>query len=141
LALSELQKAQVHRLLTAYCAKRVPPAVRSKVRVGYRMEGSAVILYEERPAFLPPHGWQEMAVAKFIYVGTQQKWRLYCKHRDLRWHSYQALSAASRFTDLLDEVDAPTNRGRLHAGEQLMPKALDSAAMQRHSASRIWKTT
>ena len=106
MALTELQKAQVQKLLTAYCAKRVPPAVRATVRVGHRIEGSAVILYEERPAFGPPHDWQEMVVAKFTYVGTRREWRLYCQHRDLRWHAYQALPAASSFATLLDEVDA-----------------------------------
>jgi Protein of unknown function (DUF3024) len=46
-------------------------------------------------------------IAKFTYVGTQREcWRLYCQHRDLRWHSYQALPAASSFAKLLDEVDA-----------------------------------
>src|SRR2546430_10100462 len=41
----------------------------------YRIEGNAVVLYEERPAFRAPHGWQEMVVAKFTYVGTQREWR------------------------------------------------------------------
>ena len=106
MALTEVQKAQVHKQLTAYCAKRVPAAVRSKVRVGYRIEGNAVILYEERPAFRPPYDWQEMVVAKFTYVDTQGKWRLSCQHRDFRWHTYQALPTASSFAELLDEVDA-----------------------------------
>jgi len=45
-----------------------------------------------------------MVVAKFKYVGTQGRWRLYCQHRDLRWHSYEALPAAPSFEKLLDEV-------------------------------------
>jgi hypothetical protein len=106
MALTEIQKAQVNKQLTAYCAKRVPAEVRSQVRVGYRIEGNAVILYEERPAFRSPHEWQELVVAKFTYVGTRREWRLYCQHRDCRWHAYQALPAASRFATLLDEVDA-----------------------------------
>ena len=106
MSLTEVQKAQVDKLLTAYCAKRVPTAVQSKVRVGYRVHGSEVILYEERPAFRPPHDWQEMVVAKFRYVSTQREWRLYCQHRDLRWHTYQARPASSNFGKLLDEVDA-----------------------------------
>ena len=105
MALTETQRAHVVRQLTAYCAQRVPTEARSKVRVGYRIEGNAVVLYEERPAFHPPHDWQEMVVAKFTYVGTQRKWRLYCQHRDRRWHAYQALPAASSFAKLLDEVD------------------------------------
>ncbi|PYM24376.1 MAG: hypothetical protein DMD80_23995 [Candidatus Rokuibacteriota bacterium] len=106
MALTEVQRAQVDKLLTAYCAKRVPPAVQPKVRLGYRIEGNAVILFEERPAFQPPHDWQELVIAKFTYVGTKREWQLYCQHRDLRWHSYQALPAASSFAKLLDEVDA-----------------------------------
>jgi hypothetical protein len=74
-ALTEIQKAQVDKLLTAYCAKRVPAPVRPKIRVGYRIDGNAVILYEARPAFQPPHNWQEMVVAKFMYVGTRREWR------------------------------------------------------------------
>jgi Protein of unknown function (DUF3024) len=105
-ALTEIQKAQVDKLLTAYCAKRVPAPVRAKFRVGYRIDGNAVILYEERPAFQPPHNWQEMVVAKFMYVGTRREWRLYCQHRDLKWHAYQALPVSSSFAKLLDEVDA-----------------------------------
>lgn len=106
MALTEIQKAQVDKLLTAYCAKRVPAPVRPKIRVGYRIDGTAVILYEERPAFQPPHAWQEMVVAKFMYVGTRREWRLYCQHRDLKWHVYQALPVSSSFAKLLDEVDA-----------------------------------
>lgn len=49
---------------------------------------------------------REMAVAKFRYVGPQKLWRLYCRHRDLRWHSYEALPAAPSFKRLLDGVAA-----------------------------------
>ena len=106
MALTEIQKAQVDKLLAAYGEKRVPASVRSKVRVGHRIDGNAVILYEERPAFRPPHAWQEMVVAKFMYVGTRRQWRLYCQHRDLKWHAYQALPVSRSFARLLEEVDA-----------------------------------
>jgi DUF3024 family protein len=47
-----------------------------------------------------------MVVAKFKYVTAQQTWRLYCQHRDLRWHAYLALPEARTFEKLLDEVAA-----------------------------------
>ena len=106
MALSEIQRAQVSKRLAAFCDARVPAAARSKVRLGFRLNGGEVVLFEERPAFQPPHEWREMPVAKFKYVGTQRLWRLYCQHRDLRWHAYQALPAASGFEKLLDEVAA-----------------------------------
>ena len=65
-------------------AQRVPASVRSQVRVGYRVDGNAVILYAARSAFRAP-AWP---------------------HRDLEWHADQALPASSSFAKLLDEVDA-----------------------------------
>jgi hypothetical protein len=104
LALSEIQRAEVTKRLAVFCDARVPPAVRDKVRIGFRVKGSAVVLFEERPAFQPPHEWREIPVAKFKYVGTQGLWRLYCQHRDLRWHAYEALPAARSLDKLLSEV-------------------------------------
>lgn len=106
MALSEIRRAQVTKRLAAFCEARVPAAVRNKVRIGFRIKGSEVVLLEERPAFQPPHEWREMAVAKFKWVATQSLWRLYCQHRDLRWHEYEALPAARSFDRLLDEVAA-----------------------------------
>jgi len=106
MALSEMQRAEVNRRLGAFCDARVPAAVRDKVRVGFRIKGSEVVLFEERPGFQRPEQWHEQAVAKFRYVGTQNVWRLYCQHRDLRWHTYEALPEAPHFKKLLDEVAA-----------------------------------
>lgn len=106
MALSEIQRAQVTRRLAAFCDGRVPAAVRNKVRVGFRIKGNEVVLFEERPGFQRPNEWREMTVAKFKYIGTQGLWRLYCQHRDLRWHEYQRLPAARSIDRLLAEVDA-----------------------------------
>ena len=72
--------------------------------MGFRVTRSSVVLFEERPAFHPPHHWHELPVAKFTYVGTRKVWRLYCQHRDLRWHSYERLPEAPSFKKLIDEV-------------------------------------
>ncbi len=106
MALSEIQQAEVNKRLGAFCEARIPPAVRNKVRIGFRIKGTDVVLFEERPAFERPQEWRETAIAKFRYVGTQRLWRLYCQHRDLRWHSYEARPAAPSFKRLLDEVAA-----------------------------------
>jgi hypothetical protein len=104
MALSEIQRAQVTKRLTAFCGTRVPPAARDKLRVGFRIKGNEVVLFEERPEFHPPYEWREMLAAKLKYVATQGVWRLYCQHRDCRWHTYEALPEASSFAKLLDEV-------------------------------------
>ena len=46
--------------LTAFCNSRVPAAIRNKVRVGFRIKGSEVVLFEERLDFHDPLEWREM---------------------------------------------------------------------------------
>jgi hypothetical protein len=60
MALAEIQEAQVRKRLTAFCDSRVPPAMRDKLRIGFRIKGSEVVLFEERPEFQPPYEWREM---------------------------------------------------------------------------------
>lgn len=105
MALSEIEEARISKQLSAYCEARVPLHVRNKVRMSFRISGHDVILFEERPAFQPPHDWHELPVAKFTYVRTRRLWRLYCLHRDLKWHEYRRLPAAGEFDILLREVD------------------------------------
>jgi len=64
--LSEIQQAQVTKRLAAFCESRVPASVRSKVRLGFRIKGSEVVLFEERPAFQAPHEWRESACTASI---------------------------------------------------------------------------
>ena len=101
MALSEFQQAQVTKRLTAFCDSRVPPAMRDKLRIGFRITGSEVVLYEERPEFHAPDEWREMLSAKLRYVATQGGWRLYCQHRDRRWHAYEAPPEAPSLAKLL----------------------------------------
>lgn len=106
MALSELQLARVTQRLSTYCEARVPQQVRDKLRLCFRIQGNEVVLFEERPAFHPPHDWRESPVAKFKYVAARRVWRLYCRHRDLKWHEYRRRPTARTFDALLAEIDA-----------------------------------
>ena len=106
MALSEIEQARITKRLIAYCAARIPARIRNQIRLGLRISGHHVVLFEERPAFRPPHAWQELPVAKFTFVRTRNVWRLLCQHRDLRWHEYQRMPTARRFDTLLQEVDS-----------------------------------
>lgn len=105
MALSEMEQARISKQLSAYCAARIPIHVRKELRLGFRITGHDVVLFEERPAFRPPHDWHERPVAKFRYVRNRGVWRLFCQHRDLRWHAYEPRPSARVFEILLHEVD------------------------------------
>ena len=100
--LSEIQCAQVERLLRPLCA--VPPHVAAKLQKGLRFAGTSVILFESRPRFDAPKNWMEHPVAKFVYVKRARTWRLFCQMSDLRWHSYAPLPEAPELERLVSEV-------------------------------------
>ena len=110
MALSEIEQARISKRLGAYCEAHVPLHFRNQVRMGFRIAGHNVILFEERPAFRTPHEWRAHHIAKFTYVRTRRLWRLYCQHSDLKLHEYQRLPAAGDFEVLLREVESdPTH--------------------------------
>jgi hypothetical protein len=65
MALMTAQMAVIEKLFSSFCEKRVPVALRSEVRMGYRVKGNAVVLFEERPRFERPDEWHEIPIAKF----------------------------------------------------------------------------
>ena len=103
--LSDIQRADITRRLTAYCEARTPLHVRDRVRLAFRIGQHDVVLFEERPRFQRPKEWHEEAVAKFRYVAAHREWRLYCQYSDLKWHEYEPRFAAPDFETLLTEVD------------------------------------
>jgi hypothetical protein len=105
MALSELQRARVTKRLTEYCDNKIRPDVRDRLRLGFRLEASDVVLFEERPRFDRPREWQQDDIAKFRYVASRRQWRLYCQFRDLKWHEYKPRFTAPSFEELLQEVD------------------------------------
>jgi hypothetical protein len=102
--LPDIQRARVEALLQPLCQPHPDPAVSSKLRVGYRIERGAVVLFESRPSFSKPKEWQEEVVAKFKFNKTRETWQLCCMFRDLKWHAYQPLPESPDIARLVAEV-------------------------------------
>jgi hypothetical protein len=103
--LSELQQAQVAKLLAPMITRPSLARVADKLRLGYRVDGNAIVLFESRPAFRPPHHWEDYPVAKFRYLKSRQEWHLYCQFSDLRWHRYEPFSESRTLAPLVREVE------------------------------------
>lgn len=106
MALSELQRAEVARLLDPLCRPHPDAAVSAQMRRGYRVQGHQVVLFTARASWSAPDQWMEEAVAKFTYVATRRQWHLYCQHSDLRWHAYELLPTAPSLAPLVAAVQA-----------------------------------
>ncbi|HVX41357.1 MAG TPA: DUF6429 family protein [Gemmatimonadaceae bacterium] len=104
--LPDVQRVVADQLLTPLCEPHADPTVNAKLRIGFRFEANAVILFESRPHFRHPSEWQEEPVAKFKFHKSNQRWLLYCMLRDLKWHEYEPLPEADELATLVAEVRA-----------------------------------
>ena len=106
MALSEFQKLAVAKVLDALYERRVPVAVRDRLRLTYRFHGNTVVLSEERPAFQKPGATTTSAVARFAFDPACAEWSLFCADRNQKWHPYTQLKPSRNFSQLVEEVDA-----------------------------------
>jgi hypothetical protein len=101
---TRIELARAERLLAPLCRPAPEPKVAAVLQIGYRVEGSAIVLFERRPRFQKPKEWGELPVAKLRFVKSQAIWHLYCMMRDLKWHTYEPLPKSQDVEVLIEEV-------------------------------------
>ncbi|TDX51828.1 DUF3024 domain-containing protein [Orenia marismortui] len=104
MALNELMRKRVGKILGEYCDNRIPVHVRDQIKLGYGIRGNNVTLFEERPSFKSDE-WVKMKIAQFRYNPEDNKWSLYWWRHTGRWYKYEEIEANSDFQVLLDEVE------------------------------------
>ncbi len=82
----------------------VPTEVRDQLKLCHRTEGNSIVLFEFRVSFSRPEQWHEEPVAKFTYVQSRNRWRLFWMDSSLKWKGYTKLSQAGTFEELFHEV-------------------------------------
>ncbi|KMY66395.1 hypothetical protein AAU61_17085 [Desulfocarbo indianensis] len=93
--------------LGAYCEGKVPPHVRDKLRIAYRIRGNSVTVFEERPRWDKPDSeeWTSLPIAQFRYDPGTNKWTLYCADRNGRWHKYDLANPVKNIETLIAKVE------------------------------------
>jgi hypothetical protein len=110
MALTEDQVALAQWIFEPIIRGPIKAGVANKVRHGIRVEGTSIILFQSYPHFQRRSQWIDHDVAKFRFFKSRQIWRLYCKFRDLKWHTYKPMPEAEELIDLVNEVERdPTN--------------------------------
>jgi len=106
MGLPELVRHLVQVRLTKFCSRRIPPHIRSEIRLSHTIRGNSVTLIEERPFYLDRSRWTRSPVAQFRYDRESRNWSLCCRDRNGRWHLYSRLAPTKNFEVLLREVRA-----------------------------------
>ena len=102
---TEIELKLIANTVGKMCGRRSPPHFRDQVRISHYVKDRSVEVYEERPRWKDKNKWTSTGVAKFVYVKTTQKWKLYWVRADLRWHLYQPLAESRSIEKLVTEVD------------------------------------
>ncbi len=105
MAIPPFIRKPVEKRLEDYCDYKVSERVRDKLRIGFRVRGNSIIMFEERPLFSDKSIWTESVVAQFRFNLEDGKWSLYWADRNSRWHIYDDVLPNKNFDVLLGEVD------------------------------------
>jgi hypothetical protein len=105
MALSEFTRKLVEIKLGNYCREKAPDEIADEVRLGFKIWGNKVTLFEEQPDFFDPDEWITIPVAQFRYDDQKNTWSLYCADRYNRWHRFEDVESVTDFDVLLDVLE------------------------------------
>jgi hypothetical protein len=104
-SLPELVRKTAERNVGGYCAERVPPHVRDKIKMEYEIRGNSVTIVERRPPWREDFGpeWSCLTVAQLRY--EDEKWALYWSDCNGKWHLYDLFEPTPDLSAALAKID------------------------------------
>ena len=106
MALSEFEIKRTEKLVGKFVESRRPePHIRERLDCSFRIKNQSVEIFSIRPQWDKPENKIEEPVAKFTFVKTKKKWKLFWMRADLKWHSYQPLAESASLEKVLAEID------------------------------------
>ena len=107
MAWNEIERKRVEKVAREFVETLRPPAeIRSKLDIGFRLTGQSVEIFEIRPSWDGVDaGKIEHGVAKATYVAKRDRWRVFWKRADLKWHRYDPAPEVRRLEDFLALVE------------------------------------
>jgi len=106
MAFSELELAQIDKIVGGLCRQRTRPELRNKLSLEYQVKRHDVTLIERRPHWDGSAGITEHGIAKLKFTRSTGQWRLLWMRADLKWHAYKPQSSHPDLKDLVSEIDA-----------------------------------
>ena len=103
--LPEDVRRNAEELLGRYCQGRVPEHLQEKLRILFKVRGTAITILEERPHFLRPLLWTLSPIAQFRYAVSRKEWTLYCRDGNMKWWKFTPEKPSRNLSDLIDAVE------------------------------------
>lgn len=104
--MNDIERKRIENAVAAFVARRRPPAeVRDEVDLSFRFDGRSVEIFEIRPRWNAPDERIEEAIAKARYVKSRDRWLVYWRRADLKWHAYGPMPEVRTIDAFLRLVD------------------------------------
>jgi len=106
MALSKEELAEHKKLLDLYMEAIWPPEkIRPKLDVGYSIDDQTIELYEIRPFWNNPEKILNHPYARSTWVKVKNRWKVYWRRADQKWHAYKPFPEVSTLGDFLRLVE------------------------------------
>lgn len=96
--------ADAEAALAQFCAEHSSTVGGDRQQYIFRFETNAVVLIEQRAAFVNADAWTSKPIAKFRYSEARNNWSLYWSESSERWNRVSNVEAAKDIRVLLDVV-------------------------------------
>ncbi len=77
MAIDEVQKHKVNKLLMEFCDSRIPAHVKDQIKLDFEIRGNNVTMFENRKSYHNESIWTKMKIAQFRYDTDKKTWSLY----------------------------------------------------------------
>ena len=106
MAFNDLEQRRNERDIAKFMERRrPPPEIRTKLDLGYKIDGHSVELFSIRPDWQDPRKTMTSPIAKTTFVRTKNRWKIYWMRSDLKWHGYEPMPEVHCLEAFLHVVD------------------------------------
>lgn len=103
--MNELERKRVDKIVADFCETRIPPDVRNKIKLFFKIRGNDVNIIESRPHWQDNNTWTEMPIAKIRYLPDEMAWQLFWVRANGRWQKYPNLKPCKNLKKIISEID------------------------------------
>ena len=106
MAIDVFQTLNIIETMENFIAHRRPPIeIRDRLDLSYKIIDQSVIIHEIRPRFDNPEIKMEPAIAKTTFIKSNNTWKVFSIHADLKWHIYPPKPIVKSLKEFLKLVE------------------------------------
>ena len=109
MAFSELENKRIEKIVGTFCDNRVPDRARDQLKVGFRVEGQTIFVFESRPSWDDPNKWMDHDFVKISYVKSRSIWKLYWMRASGKWNLYKPHGEDKDLGKLINTINEDRN--------------------------------